>query len=207
MAKRNSSEKRSLTFHPLTPERWDDFENLFGPRGACGGCWCMYWRLNRPRYEKGKGAGNRRAMKALVEGEAEPGILGYVGERAVGWCSVAPREEFVRLGSSRILKPVDDVPVWSVSCLFIAREYRNRGVSVALLKAAIDFVRARGGTVVEGYPVEPRKEEMPPAFAWTGIASAYLHAGFREHRRGSATRPIMRFEIGKQKSRPREPRP
>ena len=167
----------------------------------------MYWRLNRPRYEKGKGAGNRRAMKALVEGGTEPGILAYAGERAVGWCSVAPREEFVRLGTSRILKPVDDVPVWSVSCLFIAREYRNRGVSVALLKAAIDFVRARGGTVVEGYPVEPRKEEMPPAFAWTGIASAYLHAGFREHRRGSATRPIMRFEIGKQKSRPREPRP
>jgi GNAT superfamily N-acetyltransferase len=134
-------------------------------------------------------------MKALVENGTEPGILGYAGKRAVGWCSVAPREEFVRLESSRILKPVDDVPVWSVSCLFIARDHRNRGVSVALLKAAIDFVRARGGKVVEGYPVEPKKAEMPPAFAWTGIASAYIHAGFREHRRGSATRPIMRYHI------------
>jgi GNAT superfamily N-acetyltransferase len=137
-------------------------------------------------------------MKALVESGTEPGILGYVGDRAVGWCSVAPREEYIRLGSSRVLKAVDDVPVWSVSCLFIAREHRNRGVSVALLKAAIDFVAARGGTVVEGYPVEPKSDEMPPAFAWTGIASAYLRAGFREHRRGSATRPIMRHEIGKQ---------
>jgi GNAT superfamily N-acetyltransferase len=195
MGKSKSAGGLTLSFHPLTPARWHDFELLFGPRGACGGCWCMYWRRTRPAFEKGKGAGNRRAMKALIDDGAEPGILAYAGDRAVGWCSVAPREEFIRLGSSRILKPVDDVPVWSISCLFISRDYRNRGVSVALLKAAIDFVAERGGTVVEGYPVEPRSAEMPPAFAWTGIASAYLRAGFREHRRGSATRPIMRYEI------------
>ena len=195
MATRKSAGKSTLAFHPLTVERWDDFEKLFGARGACGGCWCMYWRRTRPAFEKGKGAGNRRAMKALVQSGTEPGILAYSGDRAVGWCSVAPREEYIRLGSSRILKPVDDVPVWSISCLFISRDYRNRGVSVALLRAAIDFVAARGGTVVEGYPVEPKSAEMPPAFAWTGIASAYLRAGFREHRRGSATRPIMRYAI------------
>ena len=134
-------------------------------------------------------------MRTLVENGTDPGILAYAGEQAVGWCSVAPREEFVRLGTSRILKQVDDVPVWSISCLFIRRNYRNRGVSVAILKAAIDFVAERGGTVVEGYPVEPKSAAMPPAFAWTGIASAYRRAGFREHRRGSATRPIMRYEI------------
>jgi GNAT superfamily N-acetyltransferase len=195
MAKSSFRGKLALTFYPLTRERWDDFEELFGPRGACGGCWCMYWRLARPAFEKGKGAGNRRAMRALLENGTEPGILAYAGDEAVGWCSVAPREEFIRLGSSRILKPVDDVHVWSVSCLFISRDYRNRGVSVALLKTAIDFVAERGGTVVEGYPVEPKSAEMPPAFAWTGIASAYRRAGFREHRRGSATRPIMRYEI------------
>jgi len=155
----------------------------------------MYWRRSRPEFEKGKGAGNRRAMKALVDGGTEPGILAYAAKRVVGWCSVAPREEFIRLASSRILKAVDEISVWSVSCLFIDRDYRNRGVSVALLRAAIDFVRARGGTVVEGYPVEPKSAAMPPAFAWTGIAAAYRRAGFREHRRGSATRPIMRYEI------------
>jgi GNAT superfamily N-acetyltransferase len=167
----------------------------------------MYWRRARPAFEKGKGSGNRLAMMSLVEGGSEPGILAYVEDRPVGWCSVAPREEFVRLGTSRILKPVDEVPVWSVTCLFIARDYRNRGVSVALLGAAIDFVRARGGMVVEGYPVEPKSAEMPPAFAWTGIASAYLRAGFREHRRGSAIRPIMRYEIGKAGTRSGKPRP
>ena len=80
MAKCKSAGKTALTFHPLTPERWDDFETLFGLRGACGGCWCMYWRRARPAFEKGKGAGNRRAMKALVESGTEPGILAYAGD-------------------------------------------------------------------------------------------------------------------------------
>jgi GNAT superfamily N-acetyltransferase len=191
MAKR----KPALAFHPLTPERWDAFEALFGDRGACGGCWCMYWRRPRSEFEKNKGAGNRRAMKALVTAEREPGLLAFDGETPVGWCAVAPREEYQALGRSRVLKQVDDVPVWSVSCLFVAKEYRHRGVSVALLKAAIDFVAERGGTTVEGYPVEPKTEEMPAAFAWTGLASAFKKAGFRDHQRGSPTRPIMRYAI------------
>jgi GNAT superfamily N-acetyltransferase len=155
----------------------------------------MYYR--KTGSGTGAGPGNRRAMKALVENGTEPGVLAFDGDRAVGWCAVAPREDYPGLGRSRILKAVDDIPVWAVSCLFVAKEYRSRGVSVALLKAAVDFVAERGGTVVEGYPVEPRSGEMPPAFAWTGIASAFRLAGFREHRRGSETRPIMRYEIGR----------
>jgi GNAT superfamily N-acetyltransferase len=186
----------SLTFHPLTPDRWDAFEALFGERGACGGCWCMLWRRSsRPEYEAGKGAGNRRAMKRLVADGAEPGILAFASDEPAGWCAVAPREDYPGLGRSRILKAVDDTPVWSVSCLFVAKEFRNRGVSVGLLKAAVEFVAERGGSVVEGYPVEPKSPKVPPVFAWTGIASAFRRAGFREHRRASETRPVMRYEI------------
>ena len=185
----------SLSYHPLTPDLWDAFEALFGDRGACGGCWCMFWRRSRPDFNAGKGAGNKKAMKALVAKKAEPGILAFAGDTAVGWCAVAPREDYQALGRSRILKAVDDTLVWSVSCLFVAKGYRNRGVSVGLLKAATDFVAERGGAVIEGYPVEPKSSEMPAAFAWTGIASAFLRAGFHEHRRGSKTRPIMRFVI------------
>ena len=184
-----------LTFQPLTPEHWDAFETLFGERGACGGCWCMFWRRPRAEFLKGKGAGNRRAMQALVRGGTEPGILAFARDEPVGWCAVAPREEYLALGRSRILKAVDDTPVWSVSCLFVAKEYRKRGVSVALLRAVIDFVAERGGRVVEGYPVEPKSPAMPAAFAWTGLATAFLRAGFHEHRRGSPTRPIMRYDI------------
>jgi GNAT superfamily N-acetyltransferase len=185
----------SLSYRPLTPSNWGAFEALFGDRGACGGCWCMFWRRPRAEFNAGKGTGNKKAMKRLVDSGAEPGLLAFAQNEAVGWCAVAPREDYPALGRSRILKAVDNTPVWSVSCLFVARDYRNRGVSVGLLQAAVDFVAKRGGSVVEGYPVEPKSPEMPPAFAWTGIASSFLGAGFREHRRGSATRPIMRFVI------------
>ncbi len=190
-----------LTFHPLTPYHWTDFEQLFGPRGACAGCWCMFWRLPRSVFNTQKGDGNRSAMKSLVEAGAVPGILAYAEGRPIGWCAVAPREDYPALERSRVLKRPDDTPVWSVSCLFVARAWRNRGVSVRLLRAVVDHVRERGGRVVEGYPVEPRKTPMPAAFAWTGTASAFRQAGFRECARNSETRPIMRVTIEDRRKR------
>jgi GNAT superfamily N-acetyltransferase len=183
-----------LEFHPLTPDRWRDLEELFGDRGACGGCWCMYWRLKRSQYNLEKGEKNKRAFKAIVEANETPGILAYAGGKAVAWCSVAPRETFPGIGRSRILKPVDDRAVWSVACLFVDKGYRRRGVSTRILKAAIDFVRERGGRILEGYPVDPKKDQ-PDAFVWTGLASAFIKAGFKEVERRSESRPIMRREI------------
>ncbi len=182
-----------LEFHPLTPGRWRDFETLFGERGACGGCWCMWQRLARSQFNKQKGEKNKKAMRAIVEAGEIPGILAYADGKPIAWCSVGPREWFSALERSRILKPVDEQPVWSIVCFFVAKEYRRTGVSVKLLKAAIDFVRERGGRIVEGYPVEPRKDQ-PDAFVWTGLASAFIKAGFREVERRSETRPIMRYE-------------
>jgi len=183
-----------LEFHPLTPERWRDFETLFGERGACGGCWCMWWRMTRSQYEEHKGGRNKRAMKKLVDGGHRPGIIAYQNGRPIGWCSVAPRESFSRLESSRGLKPVDQQPVWSVVCFFVAKEQRRNGLSVNLLKAAIDFVRDGGGRIVEGYPVDAKKKQAD-AFVWSGLASAFVEAGFKEVERRSETRPIMRYEI------------
>ncbi len=185
----------TLIFHWLTPERWDAFERLFGANGACGGCWCMLWRLGRREFDQQKGAGNRAAMRALVEGGTTPGILACLGEDAIGWCAVAPRDDYPALARSRVLKPIDSRPVWSVSCLFIGKGYRHQGVSVQLLRAVVDRVADRGGHIVEGYPVEPKTTDMAPAFAWTGTASAFLEAGFHEAARNSETRPIMRYQI------------
>ena len=182
-------------FYPLTPGRWNDFEELFGKKGACGGCWCMWWRIGRGDFNRQKGEGNRRAMKKLIDSGKIPGLLAYEGERAVGWCSVAPREDFKALEKSRILKPIDDQPVWSMVCFFIAKEYRQSGLSTLLIKAAIEFVKTQGGKILEGYPIEPRKENVPAVFAWTGFASSFRKAGFKEVARRSETRPVMRFYI------------
>jgi len=184
-----------LQFFPVTKDRWSDFETLFGERGACGGCWCMLWRQTRKEFESQKGEGNRRAMKAIVQSGEAPGILAYSQRQPVAWCSVAPREHFPSLGRSRILKPLDELPVWSITCLFVEKPYRRRSISTRMITAAVEHVKKQGGSVVEAYPVEPKKDKMPDVFAWTGLASAYTRAGFVECARRSQTRPIMRFYI------------
>ncbi len=187
-----------LEFYPLTMERWADLEDLFGPRGATGGCWCMWWRLTHSEFERQKGEGNRQAMRAIVESGEIPGLLAYAGGKAVAWCAVAPRDQLPRLKRSRILKPVDETPVWSIVCFFVKKGYRRKGITQQLLRAAVEYVKQQGGKVVEGYPVEPRKERMPDVFAYTGLASAFKKAGFTEVLRRSETRPIMRFYIEEQ---------
>ena len=190
--------KLKLTIHPLTPARWSDFETLFGKNGACAGCWCMWWLLSRKQWTAQKGSGNRKAMQALVESNRKPGLIAYVDDEPVGWCAVAPRARYVHLESSRILQPVDDQPVWSVTCFFVARQHRRRGITVALLKAAADFSRKNGARILEGYPTEPKKDQ-PDTFVYTGHASAFRRAGFKEVARRSPTRPIFQLPVGKQK--------
>jgi len=155
----------------------------------------MFWRVPRKRYESQKGAGNKRALKTIVSAGEKPGIIAYVGNEPIGWCAVGPRETYVGLETSRLLKPVDDRPVWSVSCLFVRRDYRRRGISAKLIAAAVNFAVRHGATIVEGYPSEPSGDKMADAFLWHGIPSAFKAAGFREVTRRSPTRPIMRFEV------------
>ena len=180
---------------PLTPERWMDLETLFGPKGACSGCWCMYWRLARPHFNAGLGEPNHQAFKAIVQSGRPVGLLAYSGEKPVGWMAIAPRDEYPTLDRSRILKRVDDRKVWSITCFFTTSGYRSKGVTVALLEASKDFVHMQHGTVIEGYPIIPRTSKVSPVSAYTGLVSAFLKAGFTEVARYSATRPIMRFEI------------
>jgi GNAT superfamily N-acetyltransferase len=186
-----------LVVHALTPARWAAFERLFGSRGACGGCWCMLWRLRRAEFEANKGAGNKQAMRRIVGAGAEPGLLAERGGETIGWCALAPRADYPALQRSRLLKPVDAQEVWVVSCLFVAKPFRRQGVSVALLRAACRHVRQKGGRILEGYPQEPRRGAIPDVFAWTGVASAYAKAGFVEVARPSPTRPIMRRVLGR----------
>lgn len=188
-------EARALEYHPLTLERWGDFERLFGPKGACGGCWCMYERIPRAEFARQKGQGNKETMRAIVAAGEVPGLLAYAAGEPVGWCAVEPREVYGALERSRILKPVDDQPVWSVMCFFIAKGHRRQGVTVGLLRAAVDHARAHGARIVEGYPVEPKTASVPDAFAWHGTAAAFRRAGFAEVARRSETRPIMRYVV------------
>ncbi len=184
-----------INFKPLTIDLWNDFEKLFGEKGACGGCWCMYWRLKRAEYNLKKGNGNKTEMKKIVRSGKVPGIIAYINDEPAGWCSFGERKDFPVLDNSRILKPVDDKKVWSIICFFIAKPYRKSGLSSKMLEFVKKYVKRCGGKILEGYPVEPKQDKMQDVFAWTGFSSAFLKAGFKEVIRRSETRPIMRFLI------------
>ena len=184
-----------LSFKPLTEKTWNDFEELFGKRGACGGCWCMSWRLKSSEFEKHKGLGNKQKIKSLVKQKEQIGIIGYIENKPVAWCSVAPREKFIRLENSRVLKKIDDEPVWSISCFFITKEFRRKGLSTDLLKSVIAFCKKKKVRIIEGYPTVPYSKDIPAAFAWTGIPSSFESAGFEKAAKRSKSRPIMRYYL------------
>ncbi len=189
------SAKTEYKFLPLTYERWKDIETLFGDRGACAGCWCMYWRQPHKDFDQKKGEGNRVALKRLVKGKAQTGIVAYDKKVPVGWIAFAPREQYVRLESSRILKPVDEKPVWSVVCFFIDKNHRRKGLTVELLKEAGKYAKKNGAKIMEGYPIDPKTKNYAPVFAYTSLASAFTKAGFTEVVRRSETRPVMRMML------------
>jgi GNAT superfamily N-acetyltransferase len=190
-------ELSDLVFHPLTSERWEDLEKLFGPEGACEGCWCMWWKLPRAEFMKNRGQRNKRALRSIVDSGKIPGILAYLQGEPVGWCAVAPREDYPLLERSRLLKRVDDKPVWSVVCFFVAKKFRHKGITVRLLKAVVDHAKKKGGKIVEGYPKEAKKDGTPDTYVYTGLVSAFHKTGFVEVARRSENRPIMRCLIGR----------
>ena len=185
----------ALEFHPITAERWQDLETLFGKNGAYGNCWCMWWRMTRSAFDKQTGQQKKQALKNIVDSGEVPGFLAYANGQPIAWCSIAPRESYPSLERSWVLKRVDDQPVWSIVCFFVAKPFRHQGLMIRLLKAAIAYAQEHGAKIVEGYPVEPKEHNLSAVSSFTGIASAFREAGFVEVLRRSEKRPIMRYFI------------
>jgi len=180
----------NLTVSPLTAERWDALEDLFGRGGASNGCWCMYWRIgpgyhDRPREE------NRQDLRRLSASGRPPGLLAFDGDLAVGWCEVAPRSELAWLARARHLGPVDDLPVWSVPCFYVRRTHRRRGVTDVLIDAAVAVAAEAGAPALEAYPVDTAVPGHTGNL-YTGIASAFARHGFEVVACRKADRPVMR---------------
>jgi GNAT superfamily N-acetyltransferase len=197
---RNLIEELDLSFHPLTQKLWRDFELLFGNNGACGGCWCMHWKLRGKAFDEAAGDVARQMHKSIVDSKTVTGLIAYSDGYPIGWIAVEPRGQYPRLAHSRILKPVDDQEVWSITCFFIEKKHRRKGITVELIKAAVEHVKARGGKIVEGYPTDAQQSQ-PDLFVYTGTASAFKHAGFVEVARRAPTRPIFRYVIAPSPSR------
>lgn len=190
-----------LEFHPLTPARWGDLEQLFGSSGACAGCWCMWWRLPGPEFSRKAGAGARAALRRITR-RRPPGILAYHDRVPIGWCSVAPRVEFMpRLSRWTPFRRQAEAlnagtsAVWSIVCFFVDRTYRGKRVAVRLLREAVRYAGRRGAAIVEAYPVDAAARQVTALSAYTGTAAMFRRAGFREVVRAYPARPVMRRAI------------
>ncbi len=109
-----------LTIRPLRPALWSALEDLFGDRGACGGCWCMYWRIGGA-YRRRPPARNKAAFQEVVRRGPPPGLLAFEGDLAVGWCQLTPRDDLPWLDRTWRLARVDAMPVWSISCFYVRK--------------------------------------------------------------------------------------
>ena len=171
----------------------------------------MSWRLTRAEFDKKKGEGNKRAMKKLVGTGEQIGIIAYMDKKPIGWCAVAPREKYIKLENARVLKRIDDEPVCSITCFFLTKDFRRKGLSVEILKGVIDYCRKKKVKILEAYPILPYSNNMPAAFAWTGFLASFEKAGFTvvpqtvlsdarsaermSAERWSKARPIMRYYL------------
>lgn len=182
-----------LTIRPLTPDLWPALEDLFGKGGASNGCWCMYWRIGS-EYHKRAREKNRSAFRKLVKRGPPPGLLAFEGERAVGWCQLTPRDDLPWLDRARAFERVDDVPVWSISCFYVRRGYRKRGVMSALIAAAVKAAKGANAPALEAYPVDTGQPKST-SNVFTGTVSAFARAGFKPVARRTLSRPIMRHDL------------
>lgn len=183
-----------LTFEPLNESNWFKFVQLFGEKGACGDCWCMYYRLSKSDFLEGKQeGGNKEAMRKLVQENQPTGILGFYEEQPIAWCAFAPREHYLKLVKSRVHKRIDGNSVWSIPCFFIDKNFRNLGVSVELLKGVINYAKEKGIEIIEAYPSIPTVDRLPDSFVWTGLYKSFERAGFEIVDCTSKNRPMVRY--------------
>lgn len=188
----------ALTFEPLGRNNWSKFVQLFGERGACGSCWCMYYRLKKADFVEGKAeGGNRAAMQKLVMEGRPTGMLAFYEGEPIAWCAFAPREHFLKLEKSRVHKRIDSNPVWSIPCFFVDKRFRRQSVSVAILKGVIRYAKEQGISIIEAYPTIPTKERLPDSFAWIGLYRSFERAGFEVVDQTSKNRPMVRYYTNK----------
>jgi GNAT superfamily N-acetyltransferase len=176
-------------FHPVTQARLPDLVRFSERHGKFRYCSCMRWRLVSADYKRSTKESRAAALNDLVRQDMPVGVLAYQDGEPVGWCSVAPRETYAALERFRALPRLDNAPMWSVVCFFVDSSVRRSGMTLGLLRAALEYAVSQGATIVEGYPVEPG----PRLYTYMGSPATYLRAGFRDVTPPGQARLVMRY--------------
>jgi GNAT superfamily N-acetyltransferase len=182
---------------PLTPELWPAFEDLFGRQGACFGCWCTYFRLPPAARRASTPERNRAVILARFAAGPPPGLLAFDDTCAVGWMQIGPRADVPEWNNAgRVSAPPDpaeaaDPAVWAISCFFVRRAARGRGITHALVAAGIAFARQNGARSLDACPIRLSKDARGTGM-FVGSARVFDRAGFATLIERKPGRPLMR---------------
>ena len=180
-----------LQFHPVTQERTIDLVRFSMAHGKFRYCSCMRWRMTSTQFQRSTKEARVAALDELVSQGTPIGVLAYDQGEPIGWCSIAPRESYAGLERYRALSRIDDIPVWSVVCFVVDRQYRRQGLTLSLLRAAVDYAHAQGARIIEGYPIEPGS----PSYTYMGSPKIFRQAGFQDVTPTGAARLVMRYQV------------
>jgi len=179
----------------LSTDTWPSLEKLFGANKTVGGCWCCWFMRPRKEVDANWGEGNKAYLRAKVEARVPLGLLAVEDGEPLGWVGVAPRSTYPRLATSKITQS-DAVPdTWSVTCFFVHRDARRRGLANTLLTAAVDYAGARGAVAVEGHPVDTEGQKRGSDDLYHGTLAMFLSAGFELVDRRGIRRALVRRDL------------
>jgi GNAT superfamily N-acetyltransferase len=182
---------------PASADRWADVERVMQTPGDPETCWCQVFRVPRDDWEARPTSQNRDDLHALVTAGARPGLVAYDDGEPVGWCSVAPLEQFVRLASSPFIAAArpdgDDLAGrWAVTCFVVTDSARGSGLVATLLDTAVAFAREQGAAGIEGIPLDvAAADHVTPDELFAGTLTAFEAAGFEAGERLGPDRVLM----------------
>lgn len=165
---------------------WSDFERLFESPGGPSYCWCTVWR-NKSEGGRPKGKAEKKScIQAHICSDTPSGLLAYSEGEPIAWCSVAPRESHRKLGGDESKKEV-----WSLTCFYIKRKLRGKGIYRRLIAAAIEYARQSGAHWLEAYPVQTDS----PSYLFMGFIPQFEEAGFHFVKSAGTRRKVMLLEL------------
>lgn len=182
-------EEGDVQIRPVGPTMWEDVEQLFEERGGPKSCWCMVWRDYARAAELVDKAARKTGMRDRVKKGEKVGLVAFLDDKAVAWCSVAPRATFKK--SLDGVAPQEGCKTWSLTCLFVKRTHRGEGLSVRLIEAAIEYARSQGAATLDAYPVDPDS----PSYRFCGFKPQFDRLEFETVGKVGSRRYLVRWTL------------
>lgn len=150
----------TFSVQALDASTWDAFAALVEQHnGVWGGCWCLEFHAGGSDHS---GVAVRRDMKyELVRSGRAHAALVFDGEAAIGWCQFGSPDELPRIKHRRAYEAEPSAGAkWRITCFFVHKDYRGRGVASVALAGALTQIAALGGGLVESYPEDTTGREV-----------------------------------------------